>query len=243
MVDLPAWWYRPIGFVVAASAHSWAVERMRAKLASDPGFIETEGDRMILRDFGDAPSPDPDARMSDEDERQEVQMREQAREDYCNMLRRAESDMWGLGIAGLFHQWERSTKHFIATFSAEPLAKLEHKDFNGLCGLLERLGFDIKQCNAFAGLETARMISNTVKHGEGPEFRTLIARHPELAAGFEPSRWSKDPRPDDLRFTIRDFDAAAAAIGELWVAFENARSQSVLARGRCGHTGTRPDGR
>jgi len=243
MVDLPAWWYRPIDFVVAASAHSWAVERMRAKLASDPGFIETESDRMVLRDFGGAPSTDPGARMNDEDERQEARLREQAREDYCNMLRRTESDMWGLGIAGLFHQWERSTKHVIAAFSPKLLAKLERKDFNGLCGLLERLGFDVKQCAAFAGLETARMISNTVKHGEGREFCTLITRHPEVVAGFKPSRWRKDPRPDDLRFTVGEFDAAAAAIGEIWVAFEKVNHNLSPPRGGMATRGTRPDGR
>ena len=243
MVDLPAWWYRPSDFVVAASVHSWAVERMRAKLASDPGFMETEADRMVLRDFADATAMDADARMNDEDQRPEMQEREQAHEDYCKMLRRTESDMCGLCIAGLFHQWERGTKHVIAAYSAKPLAKLEHKDFNRLCGLLERLGFDIKHCIAFAGLETARMISNTVKHGEGPEFRALITRHPELAAGFKPSRWRKDPRPADLRFTIGEFDAAAAAIGEIWVAFEKVRPQSVLATSRYDHTGMRPDGR
>ena len=154
----------------------------------------------------------------------EARQREQAQEDYCKRLGRTESEMWGLGIAGLFHQWERNTKGAILAFSDKPPARLERKDFQGMCSLVEGLGFDITQCPAFTALETARMISNTVKHGDGREFRALIARHPELTPGFKPSRRRKDPHADDLRLTVREFDAAAAAIGQIWAAFEKAKS-------------------
>ena len=237
MVDLPAFWYRPIGFVIAENAHSLAVERMRAKLACDPGFIEAEADRMVRCDFDGVPSTDTDAMINDEDEREEVRMREDAREHYRVMLRRTESDMWGLGIAGLFHHWERDTKHLAASYITKPPTTLERMKFTELCIMLETLEFDIKHCRDFSGLETVRMISNTIKHGEGPDFRALTVKHPELVADFKPSRWKKNPHPDDLRFTAGEFDTAATAIGGIWEAFEKARQQIAPTKSRYSHTG------
>jgi hypothetical protein len=222
MVELPDWMERHILLMTAKEAHGWAAERMRAKLLSDPDFVAAEAERLILRDFGPIPPMGSDARMDEEDEELDWRQRQQALEIARDMLEHTESYMWGLGIAGLFHQWERGTKGVIMQLSVPPPVSLEQKRFDTICDLLEKLGFDIRRCTAFSALDTARLISNTIKHGEGRDFSALKAKHPELIPDFGLLNGRFTIRADDFRFTVHEFDAATAGIGQIWNAFENA---------------------
>jgi len=96
-----------------------------------------------------------------------------------------ESYMWGLGVAGIFHLWEHETRKFIVNLQKNPLNsveldKLNDVGFKRLCEEIEKTGFAVTKRPSFRHLETAWLITNTIKHGEGKAFRQLVAKKPEL---------------------------------------------------------------
>jgi len=166
--------------------------------------------------------PFPD---DDDDEATERQMREIATRNY-DSLSETESYMWGLGIAGVVHQWERDTRVVIAALSEKPLTfeKLEKMDFRELCKQVGKTGFDIEQHKALSALRCAHLIANTIKHGAGKSFRDLAAEKPDLFPGgpTEVRDRTQPPAPHHLRVSAPQFDEAVRAIDEIWEAYENA---------------------
>ncbi len=103
-------------------------------------------------------------------------MREIAMRNY-DSLSETETYMWGLGIAGIVHQWERDTRVVITALGENPpnAEKLERMDFEELCKQVAKTGFNIKQHSSFPALRRACLIANTIKLGAGKSFRELAA--------------------------------------------------------------------
>jgi hypothetical protein len=206
------------------SGHRWSAERIRSKLSLEAADFAAEAERLAESAFG----PVDQYRDCDEETFAEWQMRERFVEEYQRRLEQAESYLWGLGIAGIFHQFERDIREVIQAFIVprpEP-RKLQKADFDKLCTYLERLGYQIKQSAGFDHLDTARLISNAIKHGEGCSFDKLVIKRLDLFPQNEAYDWRLKPgaRPDveDLRVGMVEFNRAVSAISTIWPEIEEA---------------------
>ena len=109
----------------ARSSHNFSAERIRKKLVAetDAETLLTEAFEMVGRDIGPFPSEEHPRNETflddDEDEATERGMREIAMYNY-NSLSETETYMWGLGIAGVVHQWERDSRVVIAAIAEKP---------------------------------------------------------------------------------------------------------------------------
>lgn len=123
----------------------------------------------------------------------------------------------GLGIAGLYHLWERLLKEFFVhehsiVHSGVAPQRIRRWDFPTLQQHLNDCGYDIEAKVFFHHLNRTRLIANTVKHGDGSSCRDLIAEAPELFR--EPIMGS--PRFADLELVPIHFDESADAIKAYW---------------------------
>ncbi len=133
--------------------------------------------------------------------------------------------LFGLAIAGLYHLWERLLKEFIVReLGKGPWDEISKKKtvdewtFENLRGLLELVGFDIRERGFFRDLNVLRLITNTVKHGDGISCRELADEAPEL---FD--RMMHDTAPSlfslkaaDLSLEPKHFDQFAKAVVDFW---------------------------
>lgn len=183
---------------------------------------------MVRRDIGPFPSednPPTDHPFSDDDDDPtERDMRDIALRNF-ESLSETETYMWGLGIAGVFHQWERDTRFVIPALSQESPTpeKLETMDFRELCEAVEKTGFAITQHTSFATLRLACLLANTIKHGRGKSFRQLVAERPDLFQGGPVGvrMGNIPPQPHHLRVSETQFDHVVAAIDRIWQTYED----------------------
>jgi len=182
---------------------------------------------MVGRDIGPFPSednPPTDPFPDDDGDPTERDMREIALRNF-ESLSETETYMWGLGIAGVFHQWERDTRFVIAALSKAPPgpAKLEKMDFEELCEEVEKTGFGITRHTSFAILRLACLLANTIKHGSGRSFRQLVDERPDLFRGGPVGvrMGNLPPQPHHLRVSETQFDDIAAAIDRIWGTYED----------------------
>ena len=221
MVEIPDWWRRPTVFWSAEGAHTWTVERLRSKLVTQKGFFHEEAIRLLYRDDQAVAKLTDYSQLGEAESRLESLHQQDDLETTIEMLEETNSYMWGLAIAGLFHQWERDTRKVIASFDKGlSSTKLDKADFSKLCKMLEGIGFVIKEHNVFSGMRTTCLIANTIKHGTGSSFKHLLKEKPDLFR--QHGRKLRAAQPDDLRLTEREFDAAATAISGTWTACEMA---------------------
>jgi hypothetical protein len=134
--------------------------------------------------------------------------------------------MWGLGIVGIVHQWERDTRGVIAALAKKPPTpeKLEKMGFIQICKQVEKTGFDIEHHGEFGALRRACLIANTIKHGAGKSFRDLADEKPNLFPGG-PIKFrdkTQPPAPHHLRVSAPEFDEAVHAIDEIWETYGSA---------------------
>jgi hypothetical protein len=227
MAPLPDILRRPIVFWGTESGHRWSAERIRSKLSLGAADFAAEAERLTEADFG----PEDQYQGDDEETHAEWQMRAQCVEDYQLRLERTEAYLWGLGIAGIYHQFERDVREVIAAFIRPQPPKLQAANFGQLCGYLESLGYQIKQSAGFDHLDVARLISNAIKHGEGVSFDELASRRPDLFPEHQAYARHLKPgtRPDmeDLRVRVVEFDQTVSAISMIWPEMENAVSPAA----------------
>jgi hypothetical protein len=226
---MPSWMQRHLAVYAARSSHEFCAERIRKKLIAETSAetLVAEAFEMVRRDIGPFPAeehptnePFPD---DDEDEATERDMREIASRNY-DSLSETETYMWGLGIAGIVHQWERDTR-VVITALGENLPspeRLEKMDFEKLCEQVGKTGFDIKQHSAFEALRLAWLIANTIKHGGGKSFRELATERPDLFHGgpIGVRMGNLCPQPHHLRVSAPQFDEAVSAIDQIWQEYE-----------------------
>jgi hypothetical protein len=136
----------------ARTAHQFCAARMRRKLVneSDTNILLGEAFEMVRREIGSFPSEDrPGNDPYPDDDSTERAMREIAAENF-EALMETESYMWGLGIAGIFHLWERETRRVIqALNSTAAPEKLEKLDFKHCATRLSRPGSRSRSINPF----------------------------------------------------------------------------------------------
>ncbi len=219
MAPLPDILCYPIVFWGRESDHRWSADRIRSKLSTGSDDFAAEAERLTEAAFG----PEDQYQGDDDDETHaEWRMRAQSVEDNQRMLERTDSYLWGLGIAGIYHQFERDVREVIGDLmKPKPeAAKLRFADFNQLCDHLERLGYLIRQRPGFEDLYIARLISNAIKHGGGASFDELVTRRPDLFPEHQEyaRHMRRGTRPDveDLRVGIVEFDQIVSAISIIW---------------------------
>jgi hypothetical protein len=229
MAPLPDILRRPIVFWGKEFGHRWSVDRIHSKLSIGPDDFVAEAERLTEAAFG----PEDQYQGDDEEAHAEWQMRVQSVEDHRRMLERTESYLWGLGIAGIYHQFERDVREVIGDLMKPKLeaARLQRTDFAGLCDYLKKLGYQIGHSAGFVGVNTARLISNAIKHGEGASFVELANMRPDLFPEYQEYARHLNPGtgPDmeDLRVSVVEFDHAAAAIAMIWPEMEEAISPAA----------------
>jgi hypothetical protein len=233
MNAMPVWMRLRHILPAARIAHNFCAERIRKKLLPETSaeILLAEAFDMVRREMGpfswdgnEFSEPFPD-----EDDVTERDMREIALRNY-DSLSEIETYMWGLGVAGVFHQWERDTRMVIAALQKHPPKpeRLEKMDFEDLCEQVSKTGFIIKQHCAFSALRLAALIANTIKHGGGKAFRELAGERPDLFHGGPVGVriGNLPPQPHHLRVSTPQFDEAASAIDKIWKDYE----EVVLAR-------------
>jgi hypothetical protein len=205
-------------------AHRQSALRIRRKLShnSAPEALLLEATESVRQSWGAFPSdyleetndpfPDEDKNMITERE-----MREMAHKIY-EELSETEAFMWGLGIVGIFHQWERSTRRAVSDLTARPKLLDKTMKFSELCAEVTKRGFPIDMSSNFVQLRTASLIANTIKHGEGTSFRELVATRRDLFTGGPVGvrMGNIDPKPEHLRVGQINFDEAEYAVDQLW---------------------------
>jgi hypothetical protein len=220
---IPVWLERRLLFYAAQQENRWLAERLRGKTAS-PGeaALRREADDMVRQTVGPFPYEEPPDRYANAEEEAalEASMRNLA-DGYFERLQESESYAWGLAIVGIFHLWERDTRNAVAELSGCDASKLESVTFRRLCALIKGTGFDIIESKHFAALETACLISNTIKHGEGIAARELLKREPHL--------FPKGEKATGLRVGQQQFEQAADATHQLWYEYEGAYAATESA--------------
>ena len=226
----PPWIKRYMLFDGAQAAHKFCAARILQKLShgADNETLLSEADAKVRQEIGLFPSEDINEYYgphASEDDETELVMREVSARNLEALLE-VEAYMWGLGIAGIYHQWERSTRDALAFLSAlpTPTAKLQRLDFNGLCDEVKETGFAVRSAALFAPLRLAGLIANTVKHGAGRSFEALVSERRDLSKGGLPSVRTGDlpPQPHHLRVGHTELNDAERAISDFWVAYEGA---------------------
>lgn len=211
------------------SAHEFCAARIRKKLAdgTDASTLLAEAYETVRRDIGPFPSEETHGNdpYLEEGDPLERDMREIASRNF-ESLSETESYMWGLGIAGVFHQWERDSREAVATLGNPPpeVDQLNKMTFEPLCSEIEKTGFAIRQHASFQDLRTACLITNTIKHGDGPSFKLLVAEKLEMFQGGPVGvrMGNLPPEPRHLRIWHKHFDEVVAAIYKIWDAYEDA---------------------
>jgi hypothetical protein len=219
---IPAWLERCLLFYAAQQENRWLAARLRGKAASpDLAALQREADDIVRQRIGRFPSEESDPYASpEEDAELEAGMRNLA-EGYLEQLQESESYSWGLAIVGIYHPWERDMRNAVAELSGCDASKLENVTFRRLCAFIKDTGFDIIESKHFAALETARLISNTIKHGEGIAARELLKREPHL--------FPKGEKATGLRVGQQQFEQAADATHQLWYEYEGAYAATESA--------------
>jgi hypothetical protein len=215
--ETPPWLSRIAIFWFAQTENRRFSKRLRSKNAwqTDPSSLRLEADEMVRREIGSFPSEsafDPDE-DPEELAQLEASMRRTA-DDFFESLQETESYSWGLAIAGIFHLWERDACRAIAELNVCVPSNLESADFKKLCGCIKSTGFDIVTSEWFGHLECAHLITNTIKHGDGPSARQLLKKRPDLFLARQKAR--------GLRVGQPQFEEAVTAIDRLWGEYEDA---------------------
>jgi hypothetical protein len=191
---------------------------------TDATNLLDEAFNMVRTEMGDFPSDGSysfsDGFRDDETDSLESSLNDIALDQY-EALSETEAYMWGLGIAGLVHQWERDTRKVIIAFAFLPRdpRKLEGMRLSNLCNEVEKTGFPITRHEYFSALEIGALIANTIKHGKGKSFDELIKRRSDLFHGGPVGvrTGNLPPEPEHLRVGRREFDAATEAISHIWL--------------------------
>lgn len=218
---------RPPIFWGRASGHQWGASRIRQRLLGASVDFDDEARQLADASFPNVVQFFDDHEDDYEQYVAEKQMRTQTLEDCQQQIEITESYLWGLGIAGVYHQWERDVRDVISVFE-EPKSstkKNQNAKFESLCANIEKLNYPIRLCAGFEGLNLGRLIANAIKHGIGPSFEELAEKRPDLFPDhhkrIRPHMPDKLPDADDLRVGVTEFDLVAEAIGLIWPELED----------------------
>ncbi|MCH8862388.1 MAG: hypothetical protein IID51_07750 [Proteobacteria bacterium] len=131
------------------------------------------------------------------------------------------SQLIGLGIAGLFHLWERFLKEFLSRELRGNAQEIQKLNFLGIVEKLGELGWNLESEPYYSELEDLSLFSNTVKHGDGPSFKKLLEKRPDFfwpeAMKFEMPK--AGTRAENLRVEPAQFDLFSNAVFAFWKCF------------------------
>lgn len=138
-----------------------------------------------------------------------------------------QGQLHSLAVAGMYHLWERTLKEFLLRglrwvgLTEQGKKEVRRATFADLVAYMMDLGFDVKAAPFFDPLETAYLVANASKHGEGTSFQRLVKKAPNFFMGpYGDSELLKltlaSPRPDDLWVDEKSFAALAAAFTDFW---------------------------
>ncbi len=96
-------------------------------------------------------------------------------------------------IAGMFHEWDKQLRSWLA----DEIHHWKHGDrakeavwkanFSDIIDLLEGVGCAIKSKEYYLPLDRCRLVVNAYKHGNGGSFDTLKQKHPDFIDNLEDS--------------------------------------------------------
>lgn len=122
-----------------------------------------------------------------------------------------------LGVAGLYHLWERSVKTIIQNKGMAPETKIRKADFPAVLKILVTNGLDFPNFNSYKKMDELRLVTNTVKHGDGRDCDTLFSLRKSLFdhnPGF--LLVPQKAYAEDLWLTEEHFDEYAKAVVTFW---------------------------
>jgi hypothetical protein len=131
----------------------------------------------------------------------------------------------GLATSGLYHLWERLLKQFICkelrhcSFGKRSVhEEMAKADFKELEKLLSQFGFCLAKQSYYADLSQLRLVSNVIKHGDGPSCKELQAVAPEMFQGYL-YHFDVLSNADSLELKLEDFVRYTRAITDFWNTF------------------------
>ena len=123
-------------------------------------------------------------------------------------------------LAGMYHQWEKDLRDFLATelqhaFPREEVDKMVWRspDVGKCFDLLEAFGWQVRTKHWYFDLDACRLVVNVYKHGKGTSLDQLKAKYPRYLKSDLPQ--FANPDYQDLAVTPQEF----AAFGEGIAAF------------------------
>jgi hypothetical protein len=123
-------------------------------------------------------------------------------------------------FVALFHLTERTVKKVLLDadkmHDGAVLKGKDPKDFNAMLGVLARCGY-VTDGKPFApNLQKLNLISNAIKHGQGPSLSRLASEFPDLILYRHPG---KPLAPDQVFLTAELLRELAASVADFWGAF------------------------
>jgi len=90
------------------------------------------------------------------------------------------------------------------------------------------MGFPFENRPYFELLETCRLVSNTIKHGDGTSCQKLAENAPGLLQGlYQLGIGTEDPKADKLWIELETFTKFAWAIDRFWNEFPDRLTVSI----------------
>jgi hypothetical protein len=215
--------YVPIWFMIAIRSHDNRAARLRSRFAPAED-LPSEAARLAAEVYPDGLNLGEN--LPDDERPSLEQARAEAFSFIFHELSFDECHIWGLAIAGLFHQWERHTREVLRELKAPALRS--GATFDEICDAITGAGFKIRLSAPYHGLETSQLITNTIKHGHGRAFVKLAAWRPDLFIGPD-GMYRGEPRPELLYLDQAEFDRADAAIAAAWKEFERTIAVTRMA--------------
>lgn len=148
--------------------------------------------------------------------------RDSGMEKYDNLIF-VKGELIGIATAGLYHLWEKTLKSFIMRelryyeITDENRKEIEGANYEKLKSILAFFNFEFSGLYYDDGLDTCRLIANTVKHGDGSSCKKLSEKSPELFRGpYELDLPIGKPRAKDLWINPAKFKECAGSVEAFW---------------------------
>jgi hypothetical protein len=129
-------------------------------------------------------------------------------------------------LAGMYHQWDKELREFIArelrhTSTDETGKSVWKANIVELFDLLKDFAWDCRSAAYFSTLDACRLIVNVYKHGNGKALEDLAKKYPQYLPGYEVNSNDLSYHLDHEMLTITEdqFGQLANAVRLFWEDF------------------------
>lgn len=142
-----------------------------------------------------------------------------------------------IAVTGLYHMWERRVRGWLTRdgnalgFTRGDERTAVSGDFEALCRLFMRFGWDITNLAFFPILDELRLVANTIKHGEGRSCQELFDMRrglfwPYSILGDGEAAAMLDGPYRALSLNAGHFEEYASAVEAFWVSVPSAEGDN-----------------